>query len=156
MWKKASGVLLAALFAAGWLIGEAEARPQRPGQIPNGGVNSCANCHVSAFGGGARNVFGQQVEAGFLTSVGFSGDVIWGPELAALDADGDGFTNGEELGDPEGTWKIGDPAPGNADEVTRPWDPESHPPEPEPEPVPMAVEQKGWGKIKELMREFLE
>jgi MYXO-CTERM domain-containing protein len=28
-----------------------------------------------------------------------------------LDSDRDGYTNGEELGDPEGLWKIGDPDP---------------------------------------------
>ena len=40
-----------------------------------------------------------------------SADALWGPELAALDSDGDGATNGQELGDPDGTWLPGDPAP---------------------------------------------
>ncbi len=38
--------------------------------------------------------------------------VQWGPALAALDSDGDGFTNGEELQDPNGTWEVGSAAPG--------------------------------------------
>ena len=34
-----------------------------------------------------------------------------GTRTAALDADGDGATNGEELGDPDGTWQQGDANP---------------------------------------------
>ena len=59
---------------------------------------------------GSANPFGLTVEGDFLTAINLSGNVIWGPELAAIDSDGDGFTNGEELGDPEGTWQPGDPA----------------------------------------------
>lgn len=99
------------------------ARSKRVGQIPNGNVNGCANCHVSASGGGARNAFGQMVGSKYLDR---SGDVIWGAELANEDADGDGFTNGEELQDSAGTWTggaIGDPAL-----VFNPGDANSHPP----------------------------
>ncbi len=131
---------------------QVEGRDHRPAQIPNGTVNNCQNCHMSVFGGDARNPFGLIVEADFLTSVSFLGDVVWGPELAAIDADGDGFTNGEELGDPEGTWAIGDPDP-EVDEVFFPGDPESHPPE--PEPVPTAVEESSWGSLKTLISKFL-
>ncbi|MDQ7817834.1 MAG: FlgD immunoglobulin-like domain containing protein [Melioribacteraceae bacterium] len=94
----------------------------RVSQIPNGGINSCQNCHVSALGGGTRNSFGQAVENGFLN---FQGNVQWGPQLAALDSDGDGFSNGLELQDPNGTWtggSIGDPS-----KVTNPGDPNSRP-----------------------------
>ena len=58
-----------------WMLGKAEARFLRPGQIPNGPVNSCSNCHMSAFGGDARNAFGQTVEANFLTQNGEDGQV---------------------------------------------------------------------------------
>lgn len=122
-----------------------DARPFRPGQVPNGSVLGCATCHVSAGGGGPRNAFGQQVEADFLSQAGFAGDVLWGPELAALDADGDGATNGEELGDPEGSWQAGDSNPEG--EVFRPWDAESTP----PAPLPTAVQAAGWAQIKRLM-----
>lgn len=91
-------------------------------QIPNGGINSCQNCHISVFGGGSRNGFGQAVNNGFLN---FQGNVQWGPQLAALDSDGDGFSNGVELQDPNGTWtggSIGDPS-----KVTNPGDPNSRP-----------------------------
>lgn len=93
------------------------ASPFRVNQYPHGSKFQCAGCHINAGGGGARNSFGKDVEAGLV-----NGNVNWGPELAALDSDGDGFTNGEELLDPNGEWNIGDPAPGNQDDVTAPYD----------------------------------
>jgi hypothetical protein len=142
-----------ALCLGPWMLGEAGARFFRPGQIPNGPVNSCSNCHMSPFGGDARNLFGQTVEANFLSAVGEGGQVLWGPELAALDADGDGFTNGEELGDPQGDWKAGDENPGDPEAVTKPWDAESHPPEPA---RPTAVEATSWARIKEIVGAVLD
>src|SRR5687767_12424386 len=74
-------------------------RDWRVGQIPNGDVNRCANCHTSSLGGGPRNAFGQDVEQ----RVGpFSQDPFWDATLAAIDSDGDTFSNGAELGDPDG------------------------------------------------------
>jgi len=95
----------------------------RVDQMPNGSVNSCANCHIRASGGGARNDFGILVASKYLSG----GDVVWGAELAKEDADKDGFSNGQELQDPDGTWKIGDAAPGNAALVTNPGDASSKP-----------------------------
>jgi hypothetical protein len=87
-------------------IPSAFARPFRPGMMPNGGRFNCSNCHVSSNGGGARNLFGADV----LDIVGGSSAIpFWSPTLAALDSDGDGFTNGQELGDPDGD---GTPIPG--------------------------------------------
>ena len=40
--------------------------------------------------------------------------------LAELDSDGDGFTNGRELGDPLGLWRPGMPFPGTCSCVSRP------------------------------------
>lgn len=107
------------------LYSESFARAERVGQIPNGGVFKCANCHVSASGGGARNKFGQTVGSKFINN---KGQVMWGPELAAIDSDNDGFSNGAELADPTGAWKIGDPAPGKPSDVSKPWDETSKPP----------------------------
>lgn len=142
------------LITAGLLAAasQVEARAQRVGQIPNGGVNGCANCHVSSAGGGPRNDFGQMVEASFLSPAGFSGRVQWGLELAKMDADGDGATNGEELGDPEGLWKSGDADPGDAAAITLPGDPSSHPPIEEP----TAVEANTWAQVKEAMQELFK
>lgn len=148
-WKNGVVLLAAGVLAA---AGEAEARAQRVLQIPNGGANGCANCHLSAAGGGPRNAFGQMVEADYLSPAGFSGRVQWGPELAKLDADGDGFTNGEELGDPDGLWKAGDADPGDMAAVTMPGDAQSHP----VVPVVSAVEATTWGQVKEAVRELFE
>lgn len=76
------------------------ARSFRPGMIPNGNVKGCANCHVNPSGGGTRTPFGNDV---FAIVKGSSATPFWGPDLAKKDSDGDGFTNGQELGDPEGT-----------------------------------------------------
>lgn len=98
------------------------ARSFRVGQIPNGNKNACANCHVNPAGGGPRNIFGAEVGQNHLTEPGGAGQVKWSPALAALDSDGDGFTNGQELQDPEGSWSPGQPAPGNPALVTNPGD----------------------------------
>src|SRR5687768_129686 len=99
------------------------AREWRPGQMPNGTVFSCANCHVSAGGGGARNAFGQAVEA--RVSPG-SFDEFWDATLAALDSDGDTFSNGTELRDPDG-----DGTPTGSTGVTNPGNPASRPATPQ-------------------------
>jgi hypothetical protein len=93
------------------------ARQKRPGQIPNGTKNACANCHINPQGGGPRNAFGQAVEANFLDD---NGDVIWNYALAKLDSDGDGIPNGVELQDANAFWSIGSPAPGLLDRVRNP------------------------------------
>ncbi len=102
----------------------AYSRPWRPDQIPNGQKFSCANCHIDPAGGGPRNKFGQAVEQ--LVSPG-STQEFWSPALAKLDSDGDDVTNGQELGDPNGTWQAGQPNPGNINLVTNPGDPNSFP-----------------------------
>jgi len=97
-------------------------RPERVQQVPNGSKNQCMTCHTSSSGG-ARNSFGQTVGQQFLSG----GKVVWGAALAALDSDGDGFTNGEELLDPTGAWTSGSQNPGNANDVGNPGDPTSRP-----------------------------
>ncbi len=99
-------------------------RQWRIDQIPNGHKFSCANCHIDPLGGGPRNKFGQAVEA--LVAPG-STQEFWGPELAKFDSDGDGFSNGAELGDPNGTWRAGQPNPGDVNQVSNPGDINSRP-----------------------------
>ncbi|MCL4550504.1 MAG: T9SS type A sorting domain-containing protein [Bacteroidetes bacterium] len=101
-------------------------RPWRPDQIPNGQKFSCSNCHINPQGGGPRNKFGQAVEQ--LVAPG-STQEFWSQTLAQMDSDGDGVTNGHELGDPNGTWKAGQPNPGDFNLVTNPGDPNSVPTE---------------------------
>ena len=97
----------------------------RVNQLPNGDVSSCANCHINASGGGARNDFGALVANKYLSG----GNVVWGEALAREDADKDTFSNGRELQDPDGAWKIGDAAPGDRSLVTNPGDAASKPSE---------------------------
>ena len=142
-------LLLAALVTGLWIAGpwagDAEARGFRNNMVPNAEAvgAGCNLCHVSG-GGTPRNGFGLDVEA--LVTVN-GREVFWTPELAALDSDGDGFTNGQELGDPEGAWEAGDDPPGDAAGVTNPADAESRP----PEAVSTAVRRSAWARIKALI-----
>lgn len=109
-------VSIVTLFIASVFV--TDARPYRVTQIPNGGQFNCQACHNSPSGG-SRNAFGQEIESNFLSG----GNVVWNAELAAIDSDGDGYTNGEELLDPNGEWESGesDPAdgtPGNPGDAT--------------------------------------
>ena len=112
---------LALVASSGFLV----ARSPRTGQVPNGNVKACFTCHVTP--GGPRNAFGQEIEANHLSTPGAAGTVQWSPALAALDSDGDGFSNGVELQDPEGTWTAGQPFPGDPTLVTNPGDPTDFP-----------------------------
>ena len=85
---------------------EAAAMPTFPSRIPNGPVNQCANCHVNPAGGGPRNAFGQAFDGN---------NRRWNATLADMDSDNDGQTNGEELGDPCGTWSTGAAVPRGTD-----------------------------------------
>ncbi len=91
-------------------------RSFRVSQLPNGSANSCSNCHVSAGGGGTLNDFGRLVQAKFLNN----GNVNWNSQLASMDADNDGVSNGEELQDRFGDWSVGMPNPGNVSLVRNP------------------------------------
>lgn len=95
----------------------------RISKVPNGSKFSCNTCHTNG-GGSSRNPFGLDVEAR-VTPGGH--ESFWGPELAALDSDGDGFTNGEELQDPDGLWSEGSPNPGDVALVTHPGNPDDFP-----------------------------
>ncbi|MEW6754334.1 MAG: hypothetical protein AB1505_25620 [Candidatus Latescibacterota bacterium] len=143
----ACAALAAVLTAA--LSQDALARPFRPQQIPNGAALGCGVCHVNPGGGGPRNDFGVMVGTSFLSQPGSAGNVLWGPELAALDADDDGATNGEELGDPQGTWTPASPAPGDPAALTNPGDPAST-------PEPTAVASSTWGALKDQVRRALD
>ena len=138
-------LLVAVLFLGGVVVDEAAARSKRVRQVPNGSATSCNTCHT-AGGGSPLNPFGLEIAANFLTAAGPAGDVVWGAELAALDSDGDGASNGAELGDPDGTWVAGDAKPES--EVFHPGDPASTPP---PAPEDTAVAETTWGQIKKLI-----
>ncbi len=86
----------------------AEARPFRVDQLPRAPSDrgTCATCHMSV-GGSPLNAFGLLVRSTLVPDQNGSvarSPVVWGPDLAIPDSDGDLFSNGEELGDPLGTW----------------------------------------------------
>ena len=97
-------IALTNLFMISGAPREGWARNFRVSQVPHGNTFSCRTCHLGA-GGGAVNSFGYDVNLRLV-----DGNADW-PALCALDSDEDGYTNAEELGDPDCTWREGDPAP---------------------------------------------
>ena len=79
--------------------------------LPNGSVHSCRLCHTQAAGNSPLNAFGALTAMRPATDAGLSDMLDW-KTWSRVDSDMDGFTNGQELGDPCGTW-----VPGNADPV---------------------------------------
>ena len=111
-------------------VAAADARPWRVEQLPNGSKFSCSNCHHSPYGG-PRNAFGLAVEKEVTRG---SRAPFWSIALAAKDSDGDGASNGEELGD-----KDGDGKPTDGAEVTNPGNSKSKPTKPVEPIVPELV-----------------
>lgn len=99
------------VFAGCLIAVPVEARTHRVPQIPHGNSFGCTSCHQTAGGGGNFTPFGTST-IGALVGTGTTTnlDVDWA-KIYNIDSDRDGFTNGEELGDPNGTWKVGDPDP---------------------------------------------
>lgn len=94
----------------------AEARSSRQGQVPNGARFSCDTCHGAPnIMPGGLNLFGADVYDSLRDNT-----VDW-PAIAALDSDGDGFSNAVELNDPDRQWQLGQPAPGGP--VSNPGEP---------------------------------
>ena len=120
-------VILAALIGASYLfsIHTASALPASPGKVPNGSVFSCNSCHLPDPAPKSANT---QMKLDFLNNVPTK---TWTLELANKDSDGDGFSNGEELQDPNGTWAIGQTDPCCFYYVSNPSDPNSIPSPPQ-------------------------
>jgi hypothetical protein len=121
------------------IAGLATGRDKRVTQVPNGTKFSCSTCHTGF--GGPRNDFGKEIEGvgGKPDFLDDNGDVEWGSTLANIDSDLDLFSNGVELQDPTGVWKIGDPNPGDVELVTKPGDPTSKPEETGIDPTMIAA-----------------
>ncbi len=96
-----SSLTLGAAVALSITFSAARGSANWPERIPNG---YCGVCHVSSSGGGTRTSFGKDFEFGPNGSSDGSGsssdDHRWSSWLCSRDSDGDGWTNGQELGDP--------------------------------------------------------
>lgn len=92
----------------------------------------CALCHQSSepISGMDLNDFGKDFK---------NNSFVWNGTLAALDSDGDNFSNGIELGDEDG-----DGIPEVSIERSNPGDPYNH---------PSSIDPKTWSIIKRLFAE---
>ena len=122
-------------------ISAVQALPNAPSQVPNGRLIGCVLCHEDAQGGGSHNAFGRMIDANFFNE----GRVAWGPELAGMDADGDGYSNGVELLDPSGEWRPGAADPGVATALSMPYDKASIPAQ------KTSVIQVTWSTVKRII-----
>ena len=112
-------VILVALVTSSPAI----ALPTHVDNIPNGATvaegstRSCQHCHTNSGGGEGWNDFGKLLlEQGGANpdaneadqNAGYTGEPVWDEDICNQDSDNDGFTNGEELGDPNCIWSVGD------------------------------------------------
>jgi dopamine beta-monooxygenase len=94
-------LFLLLLWSVAWLSKEALSFPNYLDHIPNGHSLRIKNNlilgigHSNPGGGGSLNSFGKDF---------FAHEKTWTQQLCELDSDGDGKTNGEELGDPDCVW----------------------------------------------------
>jgi len=87
-------------------------------EVPNGRANRCQTCHDRPGGGSPWNAFGDLLftENGGTAenddSINASDPsfIWWNAAICGADSDGDGQTNGQELGDPNCEWVSGDAA----------------------------------------------
>jgi MYXO-CTERM domain-containing protein len=97
----------------------AAARDFRVQDIPNGAHFMCLNCHTDDTGK-SFTPFGSDAKSHLVVNGGAvsTEHVIWDKAYCQRDSDGDGITNGQELGDPDCAWVAGDANPPGA--VTNP------------------------------------
>src|SRR5690606_24492322 len=102
-----------------WLVSRNnEAKRLYIARLPNVPIDWPAVGHLHSDDGTGFNQFG--------TDFALAGK-HWTFELCAKDSDGDGWTNGEELGDPQCMWVMGQPHPVVDYAITNPGRPEDHP-----------------------------
>merc|ERR1719453_1838938 len=104
-------------FVSLWSV---EAHPGYVGSLPNGFQvkgprNPMAIGHVNPHGRGERNQFGIDFH---------NNNYKWTKVLCRMDSDGDGMTNGMELGDPDCKWKKGKGPPSRTTDITHPGIPD--------------------------------
>lgn len=123
-----SSTVCLVILAAGTL----RSRDDYMEKLPVYGHFRCALCHQSSepISGADLNDFGKDFK---------NNNFEWNSTLAALDSDGDNFSNGIELGDEDG-----DGTPEVSIERSNPGDPYNH---------PSSIDPKTWSIIKRLFAE---
>lgn len=120
-------------------------------EVPNGTVNRCQTCHERTSGGNPWNAFGDLL---FTTNGGTpdqartvnasaAGFIWWNADICGADSDGDGQTNGQELGDPGCVWTGGAAARGA--DISKPGDATSTSADPDGEGGGAPAEGEGEG-----------
>ncbi|XP_067950655.1 temptin-like [Watersipora subatra] len=91
--------------------------------------------HQAEGGSGPRNSFGDDISKLALANPNVPAGTIWTQEVCMKDSDGDGMTNGEELGDPSCKWTKGATPEGRV---------KGHPGICEPVNDPKCAGKNGW------------
>ena len=89
--------------------------------VPNAVTMGCLTCHNNSVGGDGPGCAGAGTPC--LQSFGMAfrtNGFVWNNTLAGLDSDGDGWTNGQELLNPSGSWTSGSADPGPTGEARLP------------------------------------
>jgi MYXO-CTERM domain-containing protein len=133
--RKSSTLILATTLSTLLTAGAAHAHSEYVQYIPNSGALNCMYCHVP---GDTTQL--DPMGEDTLPHVGKPPEQWW-PLLRGLDSDGDGQTNGQELGDPCEEWLIG-LEPGRTTDISNPSDPASQSPTPD---VPSCDPTPGTG-----------
>ncbi len=120
-------------------------------EVPNGNTASCLTCHDRAGGGRPWNPFGDELflANGGVVDTSSSIDAFddafiwWNAAICNADSDGDGQTNGQELGDPECIWTGG--AAARTTDISAPGNPDSTSADPDGTGGGAAAEGEGEG-----------
>jgi len=113
-----SALPLASVLLVGAISSTALAKVTYRGDVPNGYVFDCDTCHDDVP---SLNWFGVDVALANDEALGVDWSAVWW-----IDSDGDGLTNGQELGDVCGDWTGDeDPAITEADGLSNPGDADS-------------------------------
>ncbi len=135
--------LAACLFALG-SVSPAFATDAQMQELPTFERYGCQNCHG---GSGVTVVFVPSEQASQLNPFGedwVENERQWDAELAQSNSDGDGCTNGFELGDPNGVWRPGQPRPTTSGARNNPG---------QLGDCALPINEETWGTLKALFGE---
>ncbi|UCF05555.1 MAG: hypothetical protein JSV33_00530 [bacterium] len=126
------GMAILVVCALAFLVGTLRSSEDHMNSLPVNKHFGCTLCHVAPNPtvGTDLNSFGKDFQANGLE---------WNADLAAIDSDGDGFSNGLELGD-----ENGDGTPEVYFERSNPGDPFNY---------PNSINQETWSIIKSLFED---